>query len=922
MNLGLSRQTVNFKGLPAVMSASSTTPSGEPPGKNQPKVKSRRGLRLWSHDAKEKAKDRFWKQFDGGRGFNGQYWYQRPYRQPTEDPEKALEYAGTAEAGTHRKHEYLNQLGQISKKYEDVDTYLSTTSYTPRRLIVQATEHVRKSERHSTKDWRRRKMEGSVPLALRMAEWALRPVNPPRRGDQDPDVRSYSIFGCLHSFLRILLIGLPLQVLLALPGAEAPWEADQIEDTYLDYPGYHWKWAKHAINPLDQRPGASKKTSKSKVASSKSRLLRPRQLIVYREGCWQLESNPSPDLQYLFISYANVHFSTHISIEGGQQLERMAEYATFQANCNAYWLDYKCRAPKSDLELLTADVNRMCDVIRGSKRVVVMLRDPRNSLRPESPELLMEEWGKRMWTLPEGLLAPGNVHFCYMEDDSFKMFSLNKVEMTARVWKDPPMDDDDPPTRLLAEHYSNNATLGRLEFFASALAALSNREPDNLFTDADLAYALMGLLHYRIQPDETDSLFQALARLSLANDNDRLIERMVCMYPHPKYSFRDLFKILSQKDQYETHLWDIKPLCEVVGVGDEPNTVLLNNCRAIPIRWKQFPRMQYRRHVGFKKTIAEFFVRSGAWWVIAGVSLAWTYAPIILALSSSSGSGSGNNTRPANGTSPHNSTGPESNLSTDGSGNGFDTTLIKYFATLIGAFLAVGFLLSFLGPHSVRRLFGGAVLQTAPHLIGFEGVEEIRKLEKLMFGNCQGRLCYEPSSTLFCLENRHPDRREGLEPKWIKEDPDNPEPPLQGNHQRIFTLVDTNKLTVSIFSAQRPPTVALICGSEGGMLRTILCSWRFSSDCLFKEAVIRMPHDMLELAKAKSWLKLSLGNQEDFAMAKQWEREKLWRKNPEKDEAQQAPRSVSTVRVTEIGDSQSDTSSSTNKGLDIAAHEL
>ena len=132
----------------------------------------------------------------------------------------------------------------------------------------------------------------------------------------------------------------------------------------------------------------------------------------------------------------------------------------------------------------------------------------------------------------------------------------------------------------------------------------------------------------------------------------------------------------------------------------------------------------------------------------------------------------------------------------------------------------------------MRRLFGGAVLQTSPHLVGFEGVLPIRDLEKLMFGNYNGRLSYEASSTPFILHHRHPERREGMEPPWIRHDPGKPDIGIPPG-QRLFTLVDTNNLAVSIFTAQRPPTVALICGREGGMLRTVLCSWRFSMDCLY-----------------------------------------------------------------------------------------
>ena len=811
----------------------------------------RAGWRLWMKDEKEKAKKRFLKEYNGGRGFNGKYWYRRPSRAVADGSEKAFDIAGVVEAGEDGKYEYLNKLGQVSRKYQDVDTYLSTTNNVPRRLIVQATPHVCKSKEHGTSDWRRRQIEGSVPTALKMAEWALSPA------DKDIETGKRPMLGRLQSLFRTMIVAFPLQVLLALPGVSAPWEDDNIDDNYLDYPGYHWKWAKHAVNPLDQRPSNGKVLKKPDQFSSKIRLLRPRQLLADRDGAWILEPHPTPDMRYIFISYANIHFHTDTSEEGRQEIKRMAAYAAGKAGCSACWLDFECRAPQQG-ELLTSDVNRMCDVIRGAERVVVMLPDQQNKPNPKTMDELLEEWGNRMWTLPEGLLAPGDVHFCQSRGTAEpQITALHKTELSDRAWKD--TDVEDPPTRILAECYQGNLDLSRLELFSTALTALGDREPGNLFTDADIAYALMGLLHFRIEPDETDSIFQAIARLSLANDNDRLIERMVCMYPKDTSSFRNLFKTLSHKDQYETRLWDITPLCQVVGVGDEPDTVLLNGCKAIPIRWKQFPKMHYKRHQGFKKFVAEMFVRSGAWWIVAGVSLAWTYAPFLLAGAQ------------------------------DGAGN-YSNLLTRYLLILFGAFLAVGFVLSFFGPRSVRRLFGGAVMQTTPHLIGFEGVMPIHKLEKIIFGNTQGRLSYEASSTPFCRNNRDPVFRQGVEPSWVKNAPDDPEPPLAPG-QRLFTLVDTGSLTVSLFAAQRPPTVALICGSEGGMLRAVLCSWRFSTDCLFREAVMRMSQDTWEMATAKSWLKVSLGNQEDFKQAIQWQKETLWKKK----------NSVSMISPTSIG---------------------
>jgi hypothetical protein len=796
---------------PAGVTETSVAPSsshGSPQSVVKPD-KSTQGWWQWGREGvQEHVEKHFAKEFNGKRGFNGK-WFRRPVKQETE---KVFEDSGMLEADHKGRYIYRNQLGQQAHKYDDVATYLSPTNYVPKRLAVQATDYVWERKLR-TGDWRRMHVKGSVPRVLKVAEWALKPANKNKEGNTP-------FFGVVHAAIRILVIGLPLQILMTLPTTTG-WEDGEIEGNYLDFPGYHWNWPKHAINPLDMRPSQETKEVTLKKYSSKRRLLRPRQLVVLRGNEWVLEPHPDRHTQYLFISYADRHFDTRNSESGRRLIETMAAVATLKAGYSAYWLDYRCRAPE-DGPLLDSDVYRMCDVIRGSARVVVMLKSDKLALK--------QEWGARMWTLPEALLAPGKeIYFCCPDEDAYKIISMNKVEMTGSVWEDADVDEDGGPTRLLAEHFTGVLTLSRLEILSNAIAALGQRAFNNYHshTSADVAYALMGLLHYRIEKDEDDTLFQAIARLSLANDNDRVIERMVCLFPDTRDTTRSAFEKLAQADLYQTHLWDIEPLCQVVGVGDEDNTVLLDDCRAMHIRWKNFPRMSVKRHRGMKKILAELFVRSGAWWFLTGINLAFTYAPFLTFDSNS-----------------HN--------------------LIFALEMMLAGFFAVGILLSLAGPFAVRRLYGGQVLQSSSSLVGFEGVMQLHTLEKLVFGNDNGRLCYEPSSTPFSYGFRDPKERIGIEPDWIKsgkaEDIERIEQAIPKNHH-LFTLVDTGSLTVSVFSAERPPTVALICGREGGMLRTLLCSWRFKNDCLYKETVIRMPSDVYEAATVKSWLKLSLESQ-------------------------------------------------------------
>ena len=743
------------------------------------------------------------KEFNGASGRRYPYSFRKPQRELEEIVIEIHDKSSTeTETSADGKRAYRNPFGEEIWKYEDVDTHLSSSKYAPRRLMVQATDSVLQQDTDAT--WRRSKARGNAPVALRMANWAV-----------GPKIRWF------NAAWRLPIVALPLQLLLAFPGANAPWEMDDFEDKYLEYVGYHWKWPKHAINPLDMGPDL-KKYQGPNILSTKKRLLRPRQLIVLRDGKWSVDSNPSSHLQYIFISWMWSAFSTkdEKGNDDGSGLEKvclMAEYMTLQAGLSAYWLDKKCTAPKTEPDLLTADVHRMCDVIRGSKFVALLLPDDADSRK--------EEWGERMWTLPEGLLAPGDIRVCIWHGkDDYRVSTMGKVEMTSEYWKD---ESDEAPARVLAEHYAGTITLSRLELLSCAIMALSHRVSSQDFTGTDMAYAFMGLLHYRIEPDKTDDVFQVVARISLTNDNDRLIERMVSMFPVPTANIRDLFKVFGEMDQYKTHLWDVEPRCQVVGVGDEPNTVILNECRAKPIRWKRFPRISYKRHKGMKELIAELALRSGVFWTVAGYSLAFTYAPFFIS-----------------GADPD--------------------KLYIYLAGIIIIFVGVGLILACLAPHTVHRVFGGQVLESAPYLVGLEGTMPIDQLEKMIFGDSQGRLAYEPSSTPFAFDNRHPKLRLGTEPTWIRDSrPDQASPPIYPDHH-IFTLVDTGNLTVSIFQARKPPTVALICGAEGGMLRAVLCSWRFANDCLYKETVIRLQSSTWEQTKLAGWLKISLQSQGDL----------------------------------------------------------
>lgn len=145
-----------------------------------------------------------------------------------------------------------------------------------------------------------------------------------------------------------------------------------------------------------------------------------------------------------------------------------------------------------------------------------------------------------------------------------------------------------------------------MELFTAALESLDNVE---------LACALIG---------GSENLFQALARLSLENDTDRLVEQMICMFSNPEQSGNHILSGLIGPDQYGARLWDIQPLCQVSGIGQN-NEIIFDQCRGVSIRWKAFPQMQYKRSFGFKRLLSGILLLSRAYTSGVGAALVLSY---------------------------------------------------------------------------------------------------------------------------------------------------------------------------------------------------------------------------------------------------------------------------------------------------------
>lgn len=145
------------------------------------------------------------------------------------------------------------------------------------------------------------------------------------------------------------------------------------------------------------------------------------------------------------------------------------------------------------------------------------------------------------------------------------------------------------------------------------------------FGPGDVSYALMGLMRRQPGVDPKDSAFKAFARLSLLNDNDRLLERLICLQPsstkrRPWYSLQE---------SHGARLWDIEPCTHVVGIvdaqparatqsqlsgdgmgdADDTQIIVLDGAYSATIIWQHLAPVAFEKRPTSSERWAQFFVR-------------------------------------------------------------------------------------------------------------------------------------------------------------------------------------------------------------------------------------------------------------------------------------------------------------------------
>lgn len=562
----------------------------------------------------------------------------------------------------------------------------------------------------------------------------------------------------------------------------------------------HSQATESALNPISERPVEPKYLCFLK----KTQGMRTRQVSQWKE-------EHGVEATYILVSYTSEQFRTE---EEQLFLHDVGEHAARAAGVEAYWVGCSCLGKTKEEQ--ENNVWSISDVVRGARSLIIAVSNPANKENPRlDTAALLRQWGTRVWTLPEVLLIPSNsdIHV-YARNKNIEEPMIVYKRNFATLWEDASI------SRELIDHYEGNLILSSLELVTIALRCLHNRQK-GFYLPGDMAYALMGLLRRRPTIVKTDTAFQAFARLSLANDNNLLLERLLCILPStPSQPWYEM------EDQWGVSLWDVVPSTQVCGIADN-DTVIIDGGYAAAIRWKAFAHVANLTQDSWRR----FFFRYG----FRSTSYLFTVGIVLL----------------ANGVALHN----EEEV------DGYSTAGSQANIGIGAFFLVIALCFILAAPYIIRILYTGKIWYTQAWFFGFEGYMDIATLEQHIFGADMGHLKWSTNGSPLSV---HAPNEYG---ECIGQDPTtNPKTAekveravnAQIGEERIFTLVDTNTLTVTLFSALKPPVAVVLCGEEGGMQRALLCSYDWSTQTLYRESVLRMETLVLEKMARVGRLRLGL----------------------------------------------------------------
>lgn len=565
---------------------------------------------------------------------------------------------------------------------------------------------------------------------------------------------------------------------------------------------------------------------------------------------------PSIPLEYIVVSYTREHYMTsdeksldglvqkgklkveekdeRLQIRGEEILKlfRLAEKAARDLNVSAFYIDFICMDDVTYRE----DIHRISDVVRGAHSLVIALNEPVNNRletvksAKEVPDTglddksLLRAWGARMWTVPEVLLCSDEHRIrVYRYDMLMDQKIYAKRNFAVEAYKDP------RDIRQLIDHYEGSLILTPLELVTIGLECLQSRLNEMIangystWFNGDMSYALMALLRRRPQVNSGDSAFEAFAKLSLANDNDKLLERLICMLPSDiNGPWHDM------GDAWGVKLWDVDPRCQVTGIA-ENQTVILDGAYGATIKWHSLAPVAFIKRTTFLRSALKYSMR-------------FTPAVFIMAIGLLASGVQIQNVESGGPTTVGGITTNRPPVQQKLNGTAI-AGIILFLVTMIVVFAS---------PYILLMSYKGKLWSTQAEFFGIEGVANLNQVEAFLFGFDHKRPKWSTNGSLM---SQHKANRNG---ECMPLSPDTTAVRLLAG-QRLFTLIDTYTMTGTVFAAERPPTTVMICGAEGGMQRAVLCSYEWQTQTFKRDTVLRMKTMVLDRMFRVDRFRFSLG---------------------------------------------------------------
>lgn len=559
-----------------------------------------------------------------------------------------------------------------------------------------------------------------------------------------------------------------------------------------------------------------------------SRLIRPRYLCFLNDTSkhgyrsikvkeW-IEEHGDEGTEFVFVSYTRKQFCVNTDQEisewphyrdeeerdwnreaakrDRETLTRWGVEAAKEAGVGAFWIDFECLREEDGSTKHSAssdDVYFICDVVRSAHSMIIAVGPPiedrvQGKQVPYCSQIetrWLQQWGSRLWTLPEILLCPPEHRVkLYTAGGPLVPKRMAKRNFAERAW-----NDAETVVELL-DYYESRTPVSQLEFISIALDCLARRHTDQ-FCKADIVYALMGLLRKRLKANEHDTGFQAFARLSLANDSNRLLERTLCMLP-----LRRDAPWTEIRDAWGAELHEVEPKCQIAEVmrDDMGNDIIvIEGAYGATIHWDCLDPIQFSKEISLVNKVAARALVTLPCFIAAVIGLLIQVGLL-----------------------------------------GFDPNDTSSRLTLTFAMIVFIILMTLLlsAPVILIALWGGTLHSTQARFVGIKGHIHNSTIERYLFGYNHGRLREDPTIARAQFCHAQNEIRREVHSLSVED--------------HLFTLVDTYSMTVTRFSAARPPTAILVCGQAKGMQRAVLCSYDHTQNTFCRQTILQMKTDILE----------------------------------------------------------------------------